>query len=87
MLKTEIATVLDVAEACLRCGRPDLIRTVLLETCHEGKAVGLEYLRVRRAGEQATGARQMRTATPTVTNDAFRDAIEKRFHAQNGRAG
>jgi hypothetical protein len=85
MLDTEISVILAVARACVWANRVDLIEGALHETCHQGKAAGLEYLRAHREGELMTGARQMRPAVPEVTNDQLAEAIAKRFKAQNAR--
>jgi hypothetical protein len=88
---SELRNTIRIVEACLKAGKPERIvarlrqgrsaQDVEAELAAEATALAAETARTpeRTAGRAPASAQ--------ATNDALRDAIEKRFRAQNRRAG
>jgi hypothetical protein len=84
----ELRNTIRIIQACLLANQPDRIVPRLLQgrTAEDVEAeLAAEALAGTARSPERTAARAP-TATQ-ATNDALRDAIEKRFRAQNGRPG
>ena len=77
-----IANAVRIVEACLAAGRHQMIVPALLDR-RSPESVEAEL--AAASSPPRTAARA--PASAQATNDALRDAIERRFRAQNRRAG
>ena len=85
---SELTNTIRIVEACLLANRPDRIVPRLRQgrRAEDVEAeLAAEALAETARPPERTAARA--PAAAQVTNDALRDAIEKRFRAQNRRAG
>jgi hypothetical protein len=73
-----------IVQACLAANKAHMIVPALLDR-RSAESVEAELAAVTTRSPERTAARA--PTSTKATNDAFRDVIEKRFRAQNRRAG
>jgi hypothetical protein len=80
----KLANTIAIINACLKAGHPERIVPALLDY-RSAEGVEAELAATTTRAPEPTAARAPSAAH--ATNDALRDAIEKRFRAQNKRPG